>query len=240
MPEGRRRLCLALDVDSAAAALALVDELRDHVGIFKIGLELFIAEGPGLVRAVRDQGVDVFLDLKLHDIPATVAAAVRRAVALDVRLLTLHASGGAAMMRAAVDAAAGRTTLLAVTALTSLSDADLNDVGVAMGADALALHLATVAATAGVPGVVCSPREVAAIKARAPNLVAVTPGIRGASDRSDDQQRTMGPTEAIVAGADLLVVGRPIRTAPDRRAAAAAFVSAIDAAIDVAARRGDA
>ncbi len=244
MSEGRLRLCLALDVDSAAAALALVDELREYVGVFKIGLELFIAEGPGLVRAVRARGVDVFLDLKLHDIPATVAAAVRRAAELDVRFLTLHASGGAAMLRAAVDAADGRTTLLAVTALTSLSDDDLVEVGVAMNAEALVVRLATVAAAAGIPGVVCSPREVPAIKARAPNLLAVTPGIRGASDRSDDQQRTMGPTEAIVAGADLLVVGRPIRTAPDRRTAAAAFVCAIDDAIDVAiddpARRSDA
>ncbi len=231
MSDGRLRLCLALDVDAAAPALALVDELADSVGVFKIGLELFVAEGPALVRAVRARGVDVFLDLKLHDIPATVAAAVRRAAALDVRFLTIHASGGAAMMRSAVDAAEGRTNLLAVTALTSLSDHDLAEVGYAVGAEALVVQLAAVAARAGVAGVVCSPREVAAIKKLSANLQAVTPGIRSTHDSSDDQQRTMGPAQAIAEGSDLLVVGRPIRAAVDRRAAAAAFVEAIEAAV---------
>jgi orotidine-5'-phosphate decarboxylase len=228
--EGRLRLCLALDVDAAAPALALVDELADYVGVFKLGLELFVAEGPALVQAVRARGVDVFLDLKLHDIPATVGAAVRRAIALDVKFLTIHASGGAAMMRAAVDAADGKTAIVAVTALTSLSDRDLAEVGYAVGADALVLQLAAVAERAGVAGVVCSPREAAAIKKQSPRLLAVTPGIRSATDHDDDQQRTMGPTQAIAEGADLLVVGRPIRTAIDRRAAAAAFVDAIEAA----------
>lgn len=231
MTTPRARLCFALDVDHADAALALVDELKDDVGVFKIGLELFIAEGPALVRAVRARGVEVFLDLKLHDIPATVKAAVSRAVALDVAFLTVHASGGPAMLRAAVDAAAGRTTILAVTALTSLSDDDLAAAGYADGAAALVPRLARLAADSGVPGVVCSPLEVVAVKAAAPSLQVVTPGIRGPGDAVGDQVRTMGPRAAIVAGADVLVVGRPIRGATDRRAAAARIVDEIAAGL---------
>lgn len=226
MSAARDHLCFALDVDDAATALALVDELGDHVGIFKIGLELFVAEGPALVRAVRARGVDVFLDLKLHDIPATVAAAVRRAVELDVRFLTVHASGGPAMLRAAAEAA-GRTRILAVTALTSLSDDDLAAAGYASGAAALVPRLARLAADAGVPGIVCSPREVALVKAVAPTLTVVTPGIRSAGDAVGDQVRTMSAHDAIAAGADVLVVGRPIKSAPDRRAAAAGIVDDI-------------
>jgi orotidine-5'-phosphate decarboxylase len=227
----RDHLCFALDVDDAATALALVDELGAHVGVFKIGLELFVAEGPDLVRAARARGVDVFLDLKLHDIPATVAAAVRRAVALDVRFLTVHASGGPAMLRAAADAAADRTRILAVTALTSLSDDDLAAAGYVGGAAALVPRLARLAADAGVPGIVCSPREVALVKEVAPTLTVVTPGIRGAGDAVGDQVRTMSARDAIAVGADVLVVGRPIRGAPDRRAAAAAIVDDIAAGL---------
>ncbi len=231
MSAARDHLCFALDVDDAATALALVDELGAHVGVFKIGLELFVAEGPDLVRAARARGVDVFLDLKLHDIPATVAAAVRRAVALDVRFLTVHASGGPAMLRAAADAAADRTRILAVTALTSLSDDDLAAAGYVGGAAALVPRLARLAADAGVPGIVCSPREVALVKEVAPTLTVVTPGIRGAGDAVGDQVRTMSARDAIAVGADVLVVGRPIRGAPDRRAAAAAIVDDIAAGL---------
>ncbi len=226
------RLCFALDVDTTDAALALVDELNGHVGVFKVGLELFIVGGPELVRTVRARGVEVFLDLKLHDIAATVAAAVRRAVALDVRYLTIHASGGPGMLRAAADAAAGtRTTLLAVTALTSLSDDDLAAAGFAENAVTLVPRLARLAAEAGVGGIVCSPLEVEAVGRVTPSLFKVTPGIRGSGDVAGDQVRTMSAYDAIVAGADLLVVGRPIRSAQNRVAAADAVVAAIDAAL---------
>jgi orotidine-5'-phosphate decarboxylase len=224
------RLCFALDVDTQDAALALVDELKDVVGCFKIGLELFIATGPQLVRAVRARGVDVFLDLKLHDISATVAAAVKSAVALDVRYLTVHASGGPGMLAAAAAAAGTRTTILAVTALTSLSDGDLRAVGFVEPASSLVLRLARLAEASGVPGIVCSPREVELVRQAAPALITVTPGIRGASDDNGDQVRTMSAGDAIAAGAHVLVVGRPIRLAPDRRAAASAIAADIDAA----------
>jgi orotidine-5'-phosphate decarboxylase len=223
------RLCLALDVKSAAEALALVDELGgDVVGCYKIGLELFIAAGPQLVRDVRARGVDVFLDLKLHDISATVGRAVARAIDLDVRFLTIHASGGAGMMRAAAAAAAGSpTTLLAVTVLTSLSDDDVRAVGFDGDAAQLVLRMASLANDCGVGGVVCSPLEVAAVKGRCPQLFAMTPGIRGKGDTSDDQVRTMSADDAIAAGADAIVVGRPIRGATDRRGAARAIANAI-------------
>ncbi len=231
MSAARDHLCFALDVDDQATALALVDELRADVGIFKIGLELFVAEGPELVRAVRARGVEVFLDLKLHDIPATVAAAVRRTVGLDVRFLTVHAAGGPAMLRAAADSAGERTRILAVTVLTSLSDADLAAAGHTLGTAALVPQLARLASDSGVPGIVCSPREVAAVKAAAPGLTIVTPGIRGAGDAIGDQVRTLSAREAIAVGADVLVVGRPIRSAPDRRAAATAIVDDIAAGL---------
>lgn len=224
-------LCFALDVNDEATATALVDELRDHVGVFKIGLELFIACGPALVRAVRARGVEVFLDLKLHDIPATVHSAVLRAAALDVRYLTVHAAGGPMMLAAAAKAAGTRTTILAVTALTSLSEDDLAAVGFAQGTVGLVPRLARLAADNGVGGVVCSPREVALVKAAAPSLTIVTPGIRGANDDVGDQVRTMTAHDAIVAGADLLVVGRPIRAAADRRAAAGLIVDEIRAGL---------
>ena len=213
------RLCFALDVDTQDAALALVDELKDVVGCFKIGLELFIATGPQLVRAVRARGVDVFLDLKLHDISATVAAAVKSAVALDVRYLTVHASGGPGMLAAAATAAG-----------TSLSEGDLRAVGFVEPASSLVLRLARLAEASGVPGIVCSPREVQLVRQAAPALITVTPGIRGASDDNGDQVRTMSAGDAIAAGAHVLVVGRPIRLAPDRRAAAIAIAADIDAA----------
>lgn len=225
------RLCFALDVADVDSALALVDELKGHVGVFKIGLELFIVGGPELVRRVRALGVEVFLDLKLHDIAATVGAAVARAVALDVRYLTIHASGGPGMLRAAADAAAGSTTtLLAVTALTSLSDDDLAAAGYAENAITLVPRLARLAADNGVGGIVCSPREVEAVRRVAPHLVTVTPGIRGAGDASNDQVRTMSAAEAVAAGAHVLVVGRPIKSATNRVAAADAIVAAIASA----------
>ncbi len=225
------RLIFALDVKDAGEALALVDELGGEVGCFKIGLELFVACGPQLVRDVRARGVDVFLDLKLHDISATVGSAVARAVDLDVRFLTIHASGGPGMLRAAQAAAGSQTTLLAVTVLTSLGDEDLRAVGVGVGAADQVLRLASLADDCGVGGIVCSPLEVAAVKARSPRLYAVTPGIRGAGDASNDQVRTMSADDAVAAGADAVVVGRPIRAAADRRAAAHAIGKRIAAGL---------
>ncbi len=225
-PAPASQLCFALDVPDAAAALALVDELHGDVGVFKIGLELFIACGPSIVQQVRARGVDVFLDLKLHDIGNTVASAVKRAVDLDVRYLTLHASGGPAMLAAAVNAVtegSSKTTLLAVTALTSLSDDELVRSGHAGGAVTLVPLLARLAKECGVGGVVCSPLEIEAVQRVAPGLVLVTPGVRAASDASDDQVRTLPADEAIARGSDVIVVGRPIKNAPDRRAAARRF-----------------
>jgi orotidine-5'-phosphate decarboxylase len=226
-PAPSQRLCFALDVASEGEALALVDELRDDVGVFKIGLELFVACGPSVVRAVRARGVDVFLDLKLHDIGNTVAAAVRRVNDLDVRFLTLHASGGAAMMAAAAAQASSSLTLLAVTALTSLSDEELLQSGHVGGALTLVPQLARLAQASGVGGVVCSPKEIEAVKRAAPGTVVVTPGVRGAGDDQGDQQRTLSAEEAIARGSDVIVVGRPIKNAVDRRAAARRFVADI-------------
>lgn len=221
MSHASARLCFALDVTDVDAALAFVDALGDDVDVFKIGLELFVACGPGVVRAVRGRGKDVFLDLKLHDIPNTVAAATKRAIDLDVGYLTLHATGGPSMLAAAAAAAAGSsTTLLAVTALTSLSDDELLRSGHVGGAATLVPQLAQLAAECGVGGVVCSPLELQAVRRVAPSLTIVTPGVRGAGDHKGDQTRTMSARDAAAAGSDVLVVGRPIAQAPDPRAAA--------------------
>jgi orotidine-5'-phosphate decarboxylase len=218
------RLCFALDVPTAGDAVAFIDLLGDDVGVFKIGLELFVAEGPTIVRRARARGVEVFLDLKLHDIPNTVASSVKRAIDLDVRFLTLHASGGSAMMHAAAQAAAtSATTLLAVTALTSLSDDELVAAGHVGGAVTLVPQLAKLAAEAGVGGVVCSPLEIEAVQRVAPALLIVTPGVRGPHDNKGDQTRTRSAEEAVAAGADVVVVGRPIKGALDPKQAARAL-----------------
>lgn len=222
-----RSLVFALDVPSGAEALALVDALGGEVGVFKIGLELFVAEGPAIVKAVRGRGVDVFLDLKLHDISNTVASAVKRVVDLDVRFLTVHATGGPKMLAAAQAASSSSLTLLAVTALTSLSDDELLQSGHVGGALTLVPQLARLVADSGVPGLVCSPLEIEAVKRVAPSLVVVTPGVRGKDDDKGDQQRTLSAEDAIAAGADLVVVGRPIKNAPDKKAAARRFVDEI-------------
>ena len=186
---------------------------------------------------MRARGAAVFLDLKLHDIGNTVASAVARAVDLDVRFLTVHASGGPAMLAAAAAAAKGSgTTLLAVTALTSLTDDELAAAGFAHGAVTLVPLLAQLAARSGIGGVVCSPREVESVKRVAPSLFVVTPGVRSADDDQGDQVRTASADAAIAAGADVLVVGRPIKGAPDRRAAARRFVTEIEQGL--AARAG--
>jgi orotidine-5'-phosphate decarboxylase len=220
--EPDERLVFALDVPDAAGALAWVERLRGEVGVFKVGLELFCAEGPSLVRRVAALGGTVFLDLKLHDIPATVARAAAGAVGGGgVRWLTIHAGGGAEMMRAAVAATAGRAGILAVTVLTSLDDASASEAGLAVPIPDLVVRRARLAAACGCAGVVASPLEAAAVRAAvAAPFRIVTPGIRPAGVGAGDQRRTATPVEAIRAGADTLVVGRPIRDAPDPAAAA--------------------
>ncbi len=219
MPEdARERLILALDFPSADPCFAFLNSFPpEHKPRWvKVGLELFLAEGPMLVRRLRTDGYKVFLDLKLHDIPNTVAGAVRAVLPLGASLLTLHAGGGSAMLRAAVGAAAGsETSLLAVTVLTSMDQAALKDTGVLTTPATQVAALAQVALEAGVPGLVCSPREASGLRASFPRAHLVTPGIRPVGAARGDQQRTAAPGEALTFGADQIVVGRPITAAPD-------------------------
>lgn len=219
----RERVLVALDVAALDPALALVGRLRAAVGGFKVGLELCTAAGvPRVVEAVAAAGGAVFLDLKLHDIPNTVAGAVRSVCALGpaVRMLTLHASGGAAMLRAAAEAAAGfreRPLLLGVTVLTSVDAAALRDEGgVGAPLEEHVARLARLARDAGLDGVVASPHEVPAIRrACGDELLVVTPGVRPAWAEAGDQRRVLTPAAALAAGADYLVIGRPITGAAD-------------------------
>lgn len=233
------QLLIALDVESAGKAMALADALRGVAGGFKIGSRLFTAEGPSIVRALVERGDRVFLDLKFHDIPNTVATAVAAATFLGVWMVNVHASGGTRMMQAARDAAretaagtGGRPPLvIAVTVLTSMNAAALSETGHALtrtnandGLLEQVVRLAKLAQAAGLDGVVASPQETAILRQRCgADFAIVTPGIRGggaATTGKDDQERTMGPAEAVGAGASYIVVGRPIIAAPDPRRAA--------------------
>jgi orotidine-5'-phosphate decarboxylase len=235
MTDARSRLIVALDVPERATALAHIRSLSEHVGVFKIGLELFVREGPGLVEEVVGMGAKVFLDLKLHDIPNTVSGAVRSACRLGVHMLTIHASGGSEMMKAARTAAEQfptPPTLLAVTALTSISESDAARIGISGGIAGWVENLATLALESGIHGMVASPHEVAGLRKRfgsEPRFVI--PGIRPAGASAQDQARTSEPAGAIRAGASYLVVGRPILQAPDPAAAADAIVAEIGAAL---------
>ncbi len=236
---GRRmasRLIAALDTADPARAAAWAGRLAPHLGMAKLGLEFFLANGaPGLrAIAAAAPGLPIFLDLKLHDIPATVAGGVRAVLPLAPRFLTLHAAGGTAMIAAAREAAeaagAARPLLLAVTVLTSLDDAALAATGVADGAARQVERLARLALAAGADGLVCSPHEVALLRAAlGPAPVLVVPGIRPEGAARGDQARTMTPAQAVAAGADWIVVGRPITDAADPAAAAAAIAAAIAA-----------
>ena len=228
-----RRIALALDVSTETEARALVEELAPHVGVLKIGLELFTAVGPSVLSLGRAHGLDVFLDLKLHDIPETVERAVGAAGDHGVRYLTVHASGGPRMLRRAVERAQKAKTpltILAVTVLTSLDDHELRAVGVARAASEQVMALATMAAGEGVRGFVCSPLEVKARRAAIPEATIVVPGVRPAGASAGDQKRVATPASTVADGADLIVVGRPIRDAKDRVAAARAIAEEVRSA----------
>ena len=225
------RLIVALDVSSAREAQKVVHTLGSAVSVYKVGNQLFTAEGPGVVRELVQSGKKVFLDLKFHDIPNSVAGGVRSSAAMGVSMLTVHAAGGSAMLRAAMEAAwqaSKPPIVLAVTVLTSLSDADLQEIGVAGRTRGHALVLATLAQNCGCNGVVASPHEARIIRQDlGAGFVIVTPGIRPAGSGKGDQSRVNTPAEAIAAGADYVVVGRPITAAADSRRAAEAIVAEI-------------
>ncbi len=220
----------ALDVSTADEALALAAEVAPAVGAFKIGKELFVSAGPDIVQRVRDTGAEVFLDLKFHDIPNTVAKAVASAARLDVQLLTVHASGGAAMLRAAQKASGQNGPLvLGVTVLTSMDESDLAELGISKSPADQVRHLAKLATAAGLRGLVCSPMEIAPLREILPaEIQLVTPGIRPTGVDAGDQKRVFTPSEALAAGANRLVIGRPIYAAENPRAAAEAILESLN------------
>jgi orotidine-5'-phosphate decarboxylase len=239
----RARLIFALDVASTREAIELVDQLKDEVGMFKVGKQLFLHAGPEIIRQIRERGGDVFLDLKFHDIPRTVAKAGAEATRLGVRMFDLHASGSVAMMRQAIAEVNKvsrtehlvRPKLLAVTVLTSLNQDDLKRVGFRSGVENQVVRLAKLAREAGMDGVVAAPQEVARIRRECGRrFLIVTPGVRPPKGGLDDQNRVLTPEEAIRCGANYLVVGSPIRNAADPAAAARAIVAAMERGAGVA------
>ena len=229
-------IIVALDVPTAEAALKLAREVAPAVGAFKIGSELFTASGPDIVRWIRDTGAAVFLDLKFHDIPNTVAKAVASATRLDVQMLTIHTSGGSEMMRAA-EASAQHTAMqsgrnaplvLGVTVLTSMDANALSEIGSEVNPAKHVERVATLALKSGLRGLVCSPLEVAGLRQVLPSHVQlVIPGIRTGAEKADDQKRTLSPRQAMDAGASWLVIGRPIYAAENPRAAAEAILKTL-------------
>jgi orotidine-5'-phosphate decarboxylase len=228
------RLIVALDVPGATQARQIVQSIGDVATTYKVGKQLFTAEGPQFVRELVASGRKVFLDLKFHDIPNTVAAAVRAAAELRVSMLTVHASGGSKMLRAAAEAAAqspARPLVLAVTVLTSLSDTDMQEVGIAGNVLSQVLRLASLAGHAGCGGLVASAKEAGELRRElGEGFVIVTPGVRPAGAAAGDQARVVTPADAIAAGATHLVVGRPILEAADPARAAADIVAEIERA----------
>ena len=231
----RDRLIVALDVSSAAQARQIVQSIGESASTYKVGKQLFTAEGPQIIRDLVASGRKVFLDLKFHDIPNTVAGAVGEAAKLGVTMLTVHASGGSKMLKAAAEAAAqsgSKPMVLAVTVLTSLSDADLSELGVAGSVATQVLRLGAIARNAGCGGLVASALEARELRLELGNDFAiVTPGVRPAGTAVGDQARVLTPAEAIAAGATYLVVGRPILAAPDPSDAAGRIVQEIESAL---------
>ena len=225
-------LIVALDFPRAELALAMAARLDPQQCRLKVGKELFTSAGPALVEALQKRGFQVFLDLKFHDIPATVAGACRAAASLGVWMLNVHASGGRAMLeaaRAAVDQSPGpKPLLIAVTVLTSLASQDLREIGCNADPVAQVKRLASLAAEAGLDGVVCSAQEAGALRQKWPDLLRITPGIRPAGASLDDQRRVLTPTAALAEGADYLVVGRPVTAAPDPATALAGLIGEIE------------
>jgi orotidine-5'-phosphate decarboxylase len=229
----KEKVCIALDVSTRREALDLVRLLHDSVGMFKVGMQLFTAEGPSLVMEIIEAGGKVFLDLKFHDIPNTVKHAAAEAAKLGVSMMTIHTSGGPAMMQAVATELRqkfgnAKPTVLGVTVLTSLDDQTLNDLGINSSMDAQVLRMARLAENSGLDGVVCSPREIRTIRgAVTPGFKIVTPGIRMPGQSADDQQRTATPQEAIAAGADYIVVGRTVTNAASPREALQAVLQGL-------------
>ena len=245
--ETKRRLIFALDVDSIPEADGLIDTLLPEVGMFKVGKQLFLHAGPPIVRRIKERGGEVFLDLKFHDIPRTVAKAGIEAARLGVKMFDVHASGSGEMMRMTVREvtracrrdALRRPKMLAVTVLTSLSRDDLKSVGVMAGIESQVVRLAQLAKESGMDGVVASPQEIATIrKACGRTFTIVTPGVRQARTGWDDQKRVMTPEAAVAAGADYLVVGKPIRDAESPADAARAIVAEMERGFGLLTGRG--
>lgn len=228
LESARQKLIVALDVPNASAALSLAARLEGACNWFKVGMELFVAGGPAVLEPLLKRGHSIFLDLKFHDIPNTVAGAVRSAAGLGVHMMTVHAAGGPAMLaaaRAALDGVANPPEILAVTMLTSMDAAQMNAIGLERGPAAQVELLAQMGVEAGIRGFVCSPQEVAAVRAlTGPEGVLVVPGIRPAGAAVGDQKRIATPADTLRLGASYLVVGRPITHAADPAAAARAIV----------------
>jgi orotidine 5''-phosphate decarboxylase, subfamily 1 len=225
----RDRIILALDVGDREKALALTQAVAPYVGTVKVGLQLFIAEGPDLIQELRDMGLEVFLDLKLHDIPNTVARAVEAAAKLDVQMLTVHLFGGREMVLAAVAAAPPNLLLLGVTVLTSASQDTLRGVGIEHGMAEQVMQLARLGIDCEIGGLITSAQEVSALRASVdPDRKLVVPGIRQHGTEKHDQLRTMTPSDALAAGADYLVIGRPITGQADPAAAAKKILEEIE------------
>jgi orotidine-5'-phosphate decarboxylase len=218
----RDRLIVALDFPTQSKALALVSVLAGSVSTYKIGLQLYTAEGPGIIRAVAATGAKIFLDLKLHDIPNTVARAVATAAELGVQMLTVHLSGGRAMLEAATEARPAGLSLLGVTVLTSATRETLTETGVNSGIEEQVLRLAKLGHQCGIDGLVTSPHEVRILRERLGNQIKlITPGVRPSWAAANDQKRFTTPNQALKNGSDYLVIGRPVTADPDPRAAVA-------------------
>ena len=233
----RNPIIVALDVPKANEALELAEELGPFVGAFKIGKQLFVSEGPDVVRKLKAKGAQIFLDLKFHDIPNTVAKAVQSAIDMGVDMLTVHTAGGSEMLVAAENASNEKAKILGidsplilgVTVLTSMDDANLEELGIQEGTQGQVVRLAKLAASSGLRGLVCSPKEIKLLREElGDEIQLITPGIRAVSNPADDQKRTMSPAEAIKLGASWLVIGRPITLAANPRAAAIDILNSID------------